>query len=329
MPVAAPPPITGAPNDPPQREVPKYAEKLDEYQVGGVGYRAMRRYSHANVGLLAAGSAYYLFLSLLSILAFAYGVIAVVGADEISKWLTETLEEALPGLVGDEGIDPDQLRATGATAGAVGLVLMLYSSLKSVTGASKSLHLIYGAPPDPRKFVIAKVRAAGILLIVAPLVLLSFASASLTSGLLDELFETIGITGDAARISLTAAGLVVGYALDTFILWFLLGRLGGITPRPRPRLIASLIGAVATLIIKQLLSAIITWSLDKPEYGALAIPLALLFVFSLLSNVLFASGALVAGISDRAIPLAELVPDTLESEEPEESNSGLESLAAE
>jgi len=312
MPVAAPSPINGTPNDPPQSEVPSYAEKLDEYAVGAVGYRTLLRYSHANVGLLAAGSAYYLFLSLLSLLAFTYGVIAVAGADQISAWLTDTLEEALPGLVGDEGIDPSQLRATGAAAGAVGLLLMLYSSLKSVTGAVKSMHLIYGAPPDSRKFIAAKLRATATLLMVAPLVLLSFASASITSGVLDSVLATIGVTGTAARVSLGAAGIVVGYGIDVLILWILLGRLGGIIPNPRPRIVASLVGAVGTMVIKQLLAGIIGWSLDKPEYGALAIPLAILFVFSLLTTVLYTAGALVAGISDRDTALHQLMPDSVE-----------------
>lgn len=311
MAVAAPRPITGTPADPPQPEIPAYAQKLDQTTVGGIAYRAMRRYSHANVGLLAAGSAYYLFLSLLSLLAFAYGIIAVLGADEIAQWLTETLEEALPGLIGEDGINPDTLRATGTTAGIIGLALMLYSSVKAVTGASKSMHLIYGAPPDPRKFVVAKLRAAGILLLVAPLILLSFASASITSGVLDDLLNSLGMNGALARFSLTAVGLIVGYAIDVLILWFLLGRLGGIVPNPKPRLVASLIGAVATMVIKQLLSVIISWSLDKPEYGALAIPLALLFVFSLLSTVLYASAALTAGISDRHTDLAELAPESV------------------
>ena len=314
MAVAAPPPINGEPSDPPQPEVPAYAEKLDQHQLGGIGYRAFRRYSHANVGLLAAGSAYYLFLSLLSLLAFAYGIIAVLGADQISEWLTETLEETLPGLIGDEGIDPDQLRTTGATAGLIGLVIMLYSSLKSVTGASKSLHLVYGAPPDPRKFVMAKLRFAGILLVIAPLILISFASISVTSGVLDDLLDAAGLSGPAARTGLTALGVVVGYALDTLILWLLLGLLGGIKPAPKARLIASLIGAVAVGIIKQLLSAIIAWSLDKPEYGALAIPLALLFVFSLLSTVLYSSGALAAGIMDSDTPLEDLAPDSVDED---------------
>ena len=50
---AAPPPIVGTPIDPPPKEVPAFATKLDSTTVGGIGYRAMRRYSFGNVGLLA------------------------------------------------------------------------------------------------------------------------------------------------------------------------------------------------------------------------------------------------------------------------------------
>lgn len=149
---AAPPPIVGTPIDPPA-EVPDFAEKLDRTAVGGIGYRALRRYSHANVALLTSGTAYYPFLSLLSLLALTYGVIAILGADQLAEKLTDILGDALPNLVGSNGIDPQELRSTGRTAGVVGLVLLLYSTLSAVRGASSSMHVIFGAPPDPRTFV--------------------------------------------------------------------------------------------------------------------------------------------------------------------------------
>ncbi len=313
---AAPPPIVGTPIDPPPKEVPGFAEKLDRTTVGGISYRAMRRYSVANVGLLAAGSAYYLFLSLFALLAFAYGVIALVGADSLATTLTEALGEALPGLVGDDGIDPDQLRSTGRAAGIVGLLLLAYSGLGAVGGASSSLHLIFGAPPDPRNFVKAKARHALILLVVAPLIVVSFASLSVTSDLFHPVLEAAGLDGGPVRALLTGVGYVVGFAVDVLILWILLGHLGGIRPHRRPRLVASLTGAVAIGIVKQFLDAIVSWALDKPQYGAFAAPLAVLFVLSLLSSVLYGSAALAAGISDQEVPLEELEPTPQEAADP-------------
>ena len=189
---AAPPPIVGTSIDPPPREVPRYAERLDRTAAGGIGYRAMRRYTYAHVGLLSAGTAYYLFLSLFSLLTVAYGVIAIVEADRLAQVLNDALDNALPGLVGDDGIDPDQLRSTGSTAGLVGLVFLLYSGLGAIGGASSSMHLIFGAPPDPRSFVNAKARHLLVLIMIAPLVVVSFGSASLASSLIRPALEAIG-----------------------------------------------------------------------------------------------------------------------------------------
>ncbi|MGB8022635.1 MAG: YihY/virulence factor BrkB family protein [Candidatus Nanopelagicales bacterium] len=311
---AAPPPIAGSPVDPPPASVAALVEKIDQRsRVAGIGYRVMRRYSHANAGLLASGTAYFMFLSLFSLLAFAYGAIAFVGADELAATLTEAVSEALPGLVGEEGIDPEQLRSTGKAAGVVGLVMLLYSGLGAVGGASSSLHLIFGAPPDPRNFVRAKLRHAGILLAVAPLMVLSFAATSVTSELAQPLLELVGLDSGIALRMVSVAAFLLGFAADVLIIWVLIGHLGGIRPHRRPRLIASLVGGVAIGLIKALLEAIVAWSLAKPQYGAFAAPLAVLFVLSLLATVLYASGAIAAGISDRDVPLADLPPTPVDT----------------
>jgi membrane protein len=281
---------------------------LDRSAAGGIAYRAMDRYLYARAGLLSSGTAYYLFLSLFSLLAVAYGVIALVGADRLADVLTDALGEALPGLVGDAGIDPESLRATGTTAGVVGLAFLLYSGLGAVGGASSSLHLIFGAPPDPRSLVRAKARHLLVLLGVSPLVLVSFASASPTSSLLGPALDAIGWDSALARGALIVVGLTVGFGVDVLILWVLLGRLGGIRPERRPRLVASLAGAVAVGVVKQLLELIVAWCVAKPQYGVFAAPIAVLFVLSLLTTVLYAAAALAGGISDRHVPLAEISP---------------------
>ena len=305
---AAPPPIPGQPIDPEPQEVPEFAKKLDRNVVGGVAYRALRRYQYANVGLLANGTAYFLLLSLLSVLAFAYGVITVIGADDLADWLTTSLGEALPGLVGDNGIDPEVLRATGRTAGLLGLVFLLIGGLGAVAAASSSMHLIFGAPPDPRTFLKAKTRQLGILLLMGPLMLVSLAATSLTSALITPVFEAIGLESPPAQFALRALCLALGFALDVLVMWLLLGWVGGIRPDKRPRLIGSLVGAVLVSLIKGLLSLIVSWVVAKPQYGAFAIPLAVLFVFSLLSQALYVGAAVAAGVSNVEQPLDELEP---------------------
>lgn len=305
---AAPPPIAGTPVDPPPAEVPGYAQRLDRSRLGGIAYRALRRYSYGNVGLLANGTAYYLILSLFSLVAFAYGVVTIVGADRLAELLTESLEQALPGLVGADGIDPEVLRSTGRTAGLVGLVLLLWGGLGAVGAASSAIHLVFGAPPDPRPFPKAKGRHLLILAMVAPLIMVTFATSSLTSSYLTPALDAVGLGSGPARYGVAGASLLVSFALDAFIVWLLLGWMGGIKPDRRPRLAAAVIGAILVSLIKALLGLLIGWVLDRPQYGAFAAPLAVLFVFSLLAQALYISAAIAAGIADADRPLEALHP---------------------
>jgi hypothetical protein len=50
----------------------------------------------------------------------------------------------------------------------------------------------------------------------------------------------------------------------------------------------------------------VAWSLAKPQYGAFAAPLAVLFVLSLMSTVLYGAAALAGAISDQDVPLEQL-----------------------
>ncbi len=132
----------------------------------GVGYRALIRFNYARSTLLAAGTTYYVFLALFSLIALAYGVTAIFNADRMASYVTEALSEAFPGLLGDEGIDAAQLRAVGQAASVVGLIAMLHAGSGAMVAASGSIHDIYGAPLDPRNYVVKRLRLLGWLVVI-------------------------------------------------------------------------------------------------------------------------------------------------------------------
>ncbi len=122
---AAPPPIPGKAIDRPQKDPPQIVETIDENSsVAGIAYRAFSRFSYSKATRFAAGTTYYLFLAMFALLAFAFGT--AFGTEEFTVHLTNALHEALPGLVGAEGIDPAQLRAVGRSSSLLGLVILLY-----------------------------------------------------------------------------------------------------------------------------------------------------------------------------------------------------------
>ena len=305
--VSSPPPIPGKPIDPPPKDLPKAVGAIDKRsRLAGIAYRSFNRFSFANASLLAAGTTYYLFITMFALLAFGYGAAAALGSDQLTASLSDALERALPGLVGVDGIDPDQLREIGQGTSLAGLLLLLYSGSGAMVAASNSLHLIYGAPPDPRSFVAARARLLGWLLIIAPLILLSFAIPNVIASVARSVdgFASTGIP----TVVWTVGGIVVTLIIDFAIVYLLLGVLGGIRPEHRARIVGATVGAIVITVLKSLLAVIIAWSISKPEYGAFAAPIAVLLILYLLTVALYASASIAAGVADRDAALESLTP---------------------
>jgi membrane protein len=308
-----PPPIPGRVIDPPPKVTPDRVQELDDREgiIGlglGVGYRSFLRFSHAKVSLLAAGTTYYLFLSLFSVVAFAYGLTAALGADQIAGYITEAVAEAFPGLLGDDGIDPARLRAVGQTTSLIGAVGLLYGGTGAVVGAKQSIHLIYGAPKDPRNYVLARLIALGWLIVLGVLILLSFVATTIAGSAYQQVLDALDIDWQGPGVLISAVAAAGTLLVNFLIVYLILGFLGGIQPPARARIIASAVGAVAIEILKTLMTVLISFTIDKPQYGAFAAPIGVLFVLYLQSYAVYVCACLAGGIADRDIPLEVLSP---------------------
>jgi membrane protein len=311
--VVAPPPIPGRVIDPPPKEAPQVVVELDKGDgaanvAAGVGYRALARFNHARATLLAAGTTYYQFLALFSLIALAYGITAILDADRIATYLTQAISEAFPGLLGGDGIDSTQLRSVGQAASVVGLAVMLYAGSGAMAAASGSIHQIYGASPDSRSFVAKRLRLLGWLLAVGPLILFSLVGGTLTLNFAERVMNSLAIEGTDERylIRLLAGGLVLG--ADYLVVHLLLSRMGGIRPPKRALVIGAAVGGLFIQLLRIPMALIVNLSIDKPQYGALAIPIGILLVLYLNSVILYGAAALTAGFAERDVPIEELIP---------------------
>jgi membrane protein len=296
-------PIPGDPVDPPATDVPPRVRLLQSRRgaVGNgvtLGLRVRTRYTMSRATLLAAGTTYYLFLALSSALTLAYGVTAALGAERLSAYVTEAVSAAFPGLVGGSGIDPDQLRSTAQATSLVGAVGLLYGATGAVLAASRSLHAVYGAPNNTRNVVRVRLWALGWFLALAPLVLLSFVSASFTADLSARLLGTLGLDWDGSTLLLAATALVLTMLLNFLVVHLMLGRLGGIRPARTPLLVGAAVGAVVIELLKQLMALLVGFVIDKPQYGALAAPIGIMFVLYLQSSALYLVAALTAALTE-------------------------------
>ena len=206
-------PVPGETLDHAPKKKPKSVAKLEGKSPWvTAGWHALERFKAAKATLIAGGTAYYAFLAMFSLLALAYGVAALVSADSIATWLTDALEEALPGLVGDDGIDPEALQRIGRATSIVGLLVLLYSGSAVMVAASDSLHHIYGAPPDGRNFLRRRLHLIGWLAVIGPLIAISFTMTTSVSGFGGELLDDIGIESGFARPLLLVLATLVTFA---------------------------------------------------------------------------------------------------------------------
>ncbi|KAB7741878.1 hypothetical protein GA707_16830 [Nostocoides sp. F2B08] len=267
--------------------------------------RTITRFTHSRATLLAAGTTYYLFLALFSVLTLAYGVTAAVGAEQLARYVTEALTEAFPGLVGGSGIDPEELRSIAQATSIISAVALLYGATGAVLAASRSLHAVYGAAKNPRNFVRVRLWALGWFLALAPLILLSFVSASFTTDLAGRLLDAFDLDWVGPRLLLTAGALVLTMVLNFLVVYLMLGRLGGIRPARTPLLAGAAVGALAIEVLKQVMALLVGWVIDRPQYGALAAPIGIMFVLYLQSSALYATASLTAALAEtRGAPAA-------------------------
>ena len=297
-------PIPGEPIDPPAKDLPQRVRLLQSRQdaVGSgltIGVRTSLRFTGSRATLLAAGTTYYLFLALFSVLTLAYGLTAALGAEQLSSYITEALSAAFPGLVGGTGINPDDLRSIGQTTTIVSAVGLLYGSTGAVLAASRSLHAIYGAPENTRNVVWVRFWSLGWFLVLAPLVLLSFVSASFTANLSGRLLDAVGLTWGGPQLLLGAVAFALTMVLDFIVVHLMLGRLGGIRPARTPLLVGAAAGAVATEVLKQVMALLVGFVIDKPQYGALTAPIGIMFVLFLQSSALYLVASLTAALAER------------------------------
>lgn len=296
---AALPPIPGERIDPPLKSPDALIAKVEQRsEVAGLGYRVFMRFSLARGSLLAAGTTYYLFLSMFAIITLVFGLTARFGADRFAATVTDALDTAFPGLTGGGGLDPAVLAQVGSSMSVVGLLILLYSGSGAMVAASDSFHQIYGAPKDGRNYVLLRLRLLGWLLLLAPLVLISFAASLFVTTLAGPILDFFGSATEGAQLLLQVGTGVAGLLLDFVIIYLMLGHLGGIRPPRRARIVSSAVGAFAIEILKLLTGTIVAWSISKPQYGAFAVPITMLLILYLLTVIAYVAAALAAGLAE-------------------------------
>jgi uncharacterized BrkB/YihY/UPF0761 family membrane protein len=284
-------PIEGRGLDPPDADSPLVRRLVDRDDRVAWLWRWWERFRDGRGTLSAKGIAFYSFFGVLSGILLAFLVVAQL--PQYEELVIRVIEEALPGLV-----DPDDLSATSlqdidGRLGAVGAVVLLYSALGIIRAIDDGVRLVYGTQYQPRNFVVKTLRYTGYLLLLTPLVALSYLGSSAAAGLLAPVLEALGITGVVAGVLLVVSGLAVALGLNSAVISIVLRRLGGVEPlRWVGR--AALLGGLTVTAVQWGTTVFVSTTLANPRWFSFGAPVAMLLLFYAMAVSLLVAAALVA-----------------------------------
>jgi membrane protein len=252
--------------------------------IGRTAKAVTDRYGADSGGYLAAGIAYYAFLSLFPLMLLGLSVMGFVlaGRPELQAEVAEEITQAVPGLEGLIGDNLDALIATRAGAGLIGLVALLWTGTGVVGAARNALRRIFRQPLpagiwEDKARLVMKTVGLGVLALCAT-------ALTAATGVLDA-------DGPVGVVLIVLVSLL-GFALDLSL--FLISYrtlMRGRTPWSR-LLPGSLFGAIGWTLLKLLGTWYVTRVVGNASavYGTFASTVGVLVLLYLAAR-LFLYGA--------------------------------------
>lgn len=232
---ALPRPRTASPPSPPLPVSPAEDAAPPESRpwwrtVFDIGKNAWTTGSERQVGLLAAGVAFYAFLSLVPALIATITIYGLIAKTSTIESHAERLADAVPESARQLVLDQVTALATTSRGSlSVGLILALFLALWSASGAvgnlMKALNVTYGVTRDERSYVTRRLIALGLTagIIVGGVALIGlvavFPAIREGTGGSDDLWRLLGLARWVVLAILVVAALTVVFrvAPDTHV----------------------------------------------------------------------------------------------------------------
>lgn len=262
--------------------------------------RAFLLYSEHRGPMLADSVTYRALFSVFAgvLLGFSIAGLVLAGNPQALAALVDTVDAAIPGLVGENGIiDPSTIAfANGLTVATVlsivGLIGAAIGAIGSLRAAFRSLA---GMLTDDVFFVWVLLRnlllAVGIgAAFLAAAAITFFANAGI--GILSDWLGTSG-EGPFTIIGTRAVSILIVFVLDAAAIAVLFRALSGLKPSLRTLLPGALLGAVGLTVLQQLSGLFVAGAGANPLLATFASLIALLLWFNLSAQVILIAGAYI------------------------------------
>jgi inner membrane protein YhjD len=254
--------------------------------------RAYDRYTEQRGDRLAASLTYYGLLSFFPLVALAFALVgfAVTISPDASKYVSDAIDNLLPGLAAQ--LPVNQIAEAKAGVGIIGLVALMWAGLGWIGVWRESLRTIWKIDPTGGgNFFVKKLWDLVVLFSLGTVILASVLVSSLATSATHVALGWVGLADvTGAGTLLRAASLAVALGADMLVFLVLFSRLSGTRAPWRRLLKGALFGAVGLEILKLAGTILIARTTRNPVYASFAVLVGLVVWINLVSRfTLFAA----------------------------------------
>ncbi|MFF8195697.1 YihY/virulence factor BrkB family protein [Streptomyces bobili] len=264
-------------------------------------WRAFERLDTVHWARLAAAITFTSFVALFPLITVAAAIgVKLLSEDQLGK-LQDKIAAQAPGL--SDLLDLDSLVAHAGSVGLIAGGLLLVIGINWVGALRGCLRAVWEKEQDPGNPFLLKLKDSVVLVGLGAVGLVAIGSSVFANIAVGWAADKAGIEGGAGGALLFFTGLAIALVVDFLLLAYLLTRLPQVHPGRRAVVVAALIGAVGSELLKWLLTGYLQGVAAKSMYGAFAVPVAVVLWISLMARLLLycaAWTATAAGTAERS-----------------------------
>jgi membrane protein len=287
----------------PDRTLP---QRLIAWALSVKPVRAFLLYSERRGPMLADSVTYRTLFSVFAgvLLGFSIAALWLSGNDQAWQALVNSVDAAIPGLVGEGGlIDTTAIEAPAglSIAGAIAFVGLIGAGIGAIGSLRAAMRTIADLVHDDVLWIWVLLRnlllAIGVGVAFAAAAAITFLGTAGVTAILG--WFGIGANDTLGVIGARAVTIVVVFALDAAAIAVLFLALSGVKPSARSLWSGSLLGALGLIVLQQLSGLFVGGASSNPLLATFASLIALLLWFNLSAQViLIASAYIITGVEE-------------------------------
>lgn len=268
--------------------------------------RALLLYQERHGAMLADSVTYRTLFSVFAgvFLGFAVTGVWLSGRPELMSALIETVDAAIPGLVGEGGlIEPDVLvqPLTLSIAGIVALVGLLAAAIGAIGSLRTAFRALADQPDDQTFFLWLLLRDLLLAIGFGASLAAAAAVTFLSTTALGAVFEWLGVSArdELDDATTRTVSVLVIFVIDTLVVAAMFRLLSGLRPNARSLWTGAIIGGLGLSVLQLLSSLFVGGATSNPLLASFGSLIALLLWFNFSAQVILIAGAyIITGVDE-------------------------------